>query len=146
MDEFGKETVEYKDGYPDFSPFTTHDSEWGKINGQVEIGHMTDQRNNSTWEFGRRPNGTSHDPNYDIANFAQADNAVAEQLRKDYPDIKGEDIEKFRKEKKLTWHECADGKTMQLVPEAIHAACRHSGGVSEMKYRMAYGDVRRTVN
>ena len=145
MTQYGRDTVEYNDGYPDFSPFTSHDSEWGKIDGQVEIGHMTDNRENPSWEYGKRPRGAGHDPHYNLGNFSQADNAIAEQLKEQYPDIKGEDIEKFRKQNHLTWHECADGKTMQLVPEEIHSACRHSGGVSEMKYRMAWGDVTRKI-
>lgn len=33
------------------------------------------------------------------------------------------------------------GKTVQLVPTAIHDACCHSGGVSEQKYRSAMGDI-----
>lgn len=146
MEQYGKDTVTYKDGYPDFSPFTTHDSEWGKINGQVEIGHMTDQRRNPKWEFGIRPDGAGHDFRFDLGNFAQADNEIANSLREKYPEIKGEDIEKFRKENHLIWHELADGKTMQLVPEEIHKACRHSGGVSDMKYRMAWGDVTRKTD
>lgn len=145
MNEYGKDFVDYKDNYPDFSPFTEHDSKWGKINGQVEIGHMTDNRQNGAWEYGRRPDGTSHNPDYDIGNFAQADNAIAEELRNEFPDIKGEDIEAFRTANQLVWHECADGKTMQLVPIEIHEACKHSGGVSEMKYRMEWGDVTRPV-
>ena len=143
MNEYGKDSVEYKDNYPDFSCFTEHDSPWGKINGQVEIGHMTSNRQNRAWEFGRRPYGTSHNPDYDLGNFAQADNALAEALRNEFPDIKGEDIEDFRTSGQFVWHECADGETMQLIPEKIHDACRHSGGVSEMKYRMAWGDVTR---
>ena len=34
-----------------------------------------------------------------------------------------------------------NGKTVQLVPTAIHDACCHSGGVSEQKYRSAMGDI-----
>jgi len=146
MNQYGRETVDYKDGYPDFSPFTTHDSEWGPINGQAEIGHMTYNRENAAWEFGKRPRGTGHDPNYDLGNFSQADNSIANQMKEKHPDITGEDIAKFRKKNHLTWHECADGKTMQLVPEEIHDACRHSGGVSEMKYRMAWGDITRKLD
>lgn len=146
MHQYGRDTVSYKDGYPDFSPFTMHDSEWGEINGQVDIAHMTDQRENPGYELGRRPSGTGHDPNYDLGNFAQADNEIAEQLRSSYPEITGEDIASYRKSNHLVWHECADGKTMQLVPREIHDACRHSGGVSEMKYRMAWGDVTRPVD
>lgn len=143
MSQYGRDAVEYKDGYPDFAPFTAHDSEWGKINGQVEIGHMTDQRENPAWDYGRRPSGAGHDQNYDLGNFAQADNEIANQLRNSYPEVTGADIAAYRKANRLIWHECADGKTMQLVPEEIHNACRHSGGVSEMKYRMAWGDVTR---
>lgn len=146
ISQYGRDTVEYKNGYPDFAPFTTHDSEWGKINGQVEIGHMTDQRENPTWDYGRRPSSAGHDPNYDLGNFAQADNEIADQLRSNYPDVTGDDIAAYRNANHLIWHECADGKTMQLVPEEIHNACRHSGGVSEMKYRMAWGDVARPID
>ena len=143
MSEYGQSVVEYVNGYPDFSPFTTYESEWGTIYGQVEIPHMTDQRQNPSWEYGRRPSGSSHDPNYDLGNFAQADNELFAQLKDLNPNLTVNDIEAYRKEKGLVWHECADGKTMQLVPAEIHDACRHSGGVSEMKYRMAWGDIER---
>jgi hypothetical protein len=141
MAEFGCDTIEFHDGYPNFSPFTTHQSPWGEIDCQVEIGHMTDHRENPSWEFGARPRGSGHDPSYDLGNFAQADNSLLEQLCEAYPDATIQDVVSFRKDNHLTWHECADGKTMQLVPTIIHDACRHSGGVSEMKYRMAWGDV-----
>lgn len=42
------------------------------------------------------------------------------------------DIEKWRKENKLTWHENSDMKTCELVPTIIHEAFRHSGGVFEI--------------
>lgn len=142
MVEYGQSSVEYVDGYPEFAPFTSHESAWGTIHGQVEIPHMTDQRKNPTWEYGRRPGGASHDPNYDLGNFAQADNALLEQLKGSNPDLTADDIQAYREAKRLVWHECADGKTMQLVPIEIHNACRHSGGVSDMKYRMAWGDIR----
>lgn len=141
MGRYGRESVEYKDNYPDFSPFTTHESPWGALDCQVEIGHMTGNRGNGAWEFGDRPRGAGHDFHYDLGNFAQADNALLGQLRELNPNATVKDIVDFRKDNKLTWHECADGKTMQLVPTVIHDACRHSGGVSEMKYRMAMGDV-----
>ena len=102
---------------------------------------MTDQRENPSWDFGDRPRGAGHDPRYDLGNFAQADNVLLERVQQIIPEANVQDIVAFRKENQLTWHECADGKTMQLIPTAIHDACRHSGGVSEMKYRMAYGDI-----
>lgn len=143
MAEYGRSSVDYKDNYPDFSPFTRHESPWGPIDSQVEIPHMTADRENPSWEMGKRPSGTSHDPNYDLGNFSQADNELLAALQRQYPDqnINVDDVVNFRKQNKLTWHECPDGKTMQLVPREIHDACRHSGGVSEMKYRMAYGNV-----
>ncbi len=141
MKEYAMDSVPYSKNIADFTACTQHPSPWGTVNGKVEIGHMTDQRMNGKWEYGRRPKGTSHDPAYDIGNFAQADNEVAKQF-KDLG-ITGTDIEKFRNENKLTWHECPDGKTMMLVPREIHEACPHSGGVSEMTYRMAWGDVTR---
>ena len=141
MQKFGQNHVNYNNGYPDFSPFTKIDTPWGPLNCQVEIGHMTDQRQNPSWEYGRRPAGAGHDPNYDLGNFAQADNALLEKLRKINPYATLEDVSALIDLNNLTWHECSDGKTMQLVPTVIHNACRHSGGVSEMKYRMAMGDI-----
>lgn len=137
MGEYGRDAVEYKNGNPDFSPFTLHDTPYGKMDGQVEIPHMTDNRENPSWEYGRRPAGTSHDPNYDLGNFAQADNELSKKMGNMTP----EQVESYRKANNLTWHECPDGKTMQLVPMEIHDACRHSGGVSEQKYRQAMGDI-----
>lgn len=137
----GFEGVEYINGEPDFSPFCSYESSWGLIDCQVEIGHMTDHRSNPTWEFGRRPTGSGHDPNYDLGNFAQADNALLAMLRSRDETVTLDDVLDFKSNNHLTWHECADGKTMQLVPTIIHNACRHSGGVSEMRYRMAFGNI-----
>ena len=142
MQEYGRDTVDYKDGNPDFSPFTQHDTPYGKMDGQVEIPHMTTNRENPTWEYGRRPNGTGHDPNYDLGNFAQADNELSKKMGNMTP----EEVAEYRKNNKLTWHECPDGKTMQLVPAEIHDACRHSGGVSEQAYRQAMGDITAPVD
>ena len=141
--EFGKKSVTYSNGYPDFSPFTEHETRWGKIGCQVEIGHMTEHRENPSFEYGHRPRGAGHDPNYDLGNFAQADNELLSKVKMDHPDATLDDIEDLKKTNKLTWHECEDGKTMQLVPTEIHQACKHSGGVSESKYRAEMGDVDR---
>lgn len=142
MADYGKDSVEYKNGSPDFEPFSTHDSPWGKVDTGVEIPHMTDQRGNPIWEYGRRPEGTSHDPNYDLGNFAQADNALRDKINASNPDhpVTSDDIEAWRKDNGLTWHELDDGKTMMLVPTEIHDACPHSGGVAEMRTNMAYGN------
>ena len=146
MNLYGRSSVEYKDGYPDFSPFTTHETPWGKVECNVEIPHMTDQRNNPSLEYGaRRIPGTSHQPGNELGNFTQADNEVVKKLQNDYPDLTADEFQKYRESNKLTWHECPDGKTMQLVPTDIHNACRHSGGVAEMKYHMSWGDITRPI-
>jgi hypothetical protein len=138
ISEYGQNCIVYKNGYPDFTPFSIHDSCWGKIDTKVEIPHMTTARKNEQWEFGRRPKNSSHNPAFDIGNFSQADNEMAIKLV-----ISSLEFEKFRKDAvpKLVWHECEDGKTMMLVPKSIHEKCPHSGGVSEMSYRMAWGDI-----
>ena len=144
MNSYGRNSVEYKDGYPDFSPFTTHETPWGKVDCNVEIPHMTDQRKNPSLEYGeKRAQGTSHEPGNELGNFSQADNEVVKILQKEYPNLTADEFQKYRESNKLTWHECPDGKTMQLVPTDIHNACRHSGGVADMKYRMSWGDITR---
>ena len=130
LNAFGTDHVTYKKGYPDFSPFTKfHDDVLGDIDGQVQIPHMTEHRQNPHYEYGRRTDG--HDPHASPGNFSQADNELAEKLNKEKgTSLTGEDIQKLREENNLTWHEVEDGKTMQLLPAEIHDACRHSGGVS----------------
>ena len=145
MAQYGKQSVTYKNNHPDFSAFAIHPSPWGKLNTQVEISHMTGSRSNPKWELGRRPKGTGHDPNYDLGNFAQADNELLKVMQGMCKDknitLTIQDVLDFKEQNKLVWHECSDGKTMQLIPIEIHDACRHSGGVSEMNYRMAWGSV-----
>ena len=134
IEKYGADSVEYRDGYPDFTPFSKHDSPWGEFDTSVEIPHMTADRQNPKYEFGRR--SSSHAFDEDIGNFSQADNELASRYGLDPMDI-----QRWREDNGLTWHEYADGKTMQLVPTKIHSACRHSGGVSEMKYRQEWGDI-----
>lgn len=159
MAEYGQDCVVYANDNPDFSPFTPHDTPYGRIDCEVQIAHMTPDRQNPTWEYGdRRPSGTSHDVNYDLGNFAQADNALVDRLIEQNPSLiegltpkeeaelradMAEGIESWRTSNGLTWHECSDCVTMQLVPTVIHDACRHSGGVSMTRTLQEYGDVRR---
>lgn len=141
LQDYGQDGVDYHNGYPDFTPFSTHESPWGDVDSNVKIGHMTDQRENPSSEYGRRKD--AHDPNADLGNFAQADNALADKLNSDNPDLKkleGKDIENWRKANDLTWHEIPDGESMQLVPTDLHRACPHGGGASEQKYLQAMGN------
>lgn len=63
-------------------------------------------------------------------NFDNADIVLAKE--------KGcapEDVANWRKEHQYTWHEKADGTTMQKVPRIIHNNVPHSGGVAAAKNR-----------
>lgn len=139
LGEYGLTGIHYKNGYPDFSPVATQRTPWGTVLTVVQIGHMTTARTNPKWEYGRRSD--SHDPSADLGNYAQADNELCALLRKANVEVTPTEIEKYRKSNGLTWHECEDGCTMMLIPTVIHDACRHSGGVSEMNYRMALASV-----
>jgi len=79
-------------------------------------------------------------------NFAQADRAGAEQwskIEKDgQTDWKASEVNAYRKENNLTWHECEDMKTMELVPSEVHGNIPHQGGVSAFKKQnVINGDV-----
>ena len=157
MHEYGCTYVEYRNGYPDFSKFVMHNSEWGILNGQVEIPNMTDRRYDRKMESGKRRSKIEMlDVASGISNFTQADLALVDQIignnkslkmiEKDsdeyiemkYNLLKG--IRKFRKDNGLTWHEVADGMTMQLIPTCIHKACPHSGGIEIMEYANEFDD------
>lgn len=137
--KYGKESVEYINGCPDFSPFSKHNSPWGNIDTEVKIPHMTENRNNGKWEYGKRPKGKGHNANYDIGNYAQADNELLNKLKLIDNTITINDVVNYRTKNKLTWHECLDCTTMYLIPRIIHNKCPHSGGVAESIYRMKLG-------
>ena len=105
--------IEFKNCEPDYSKCSE---------GTVRIENMTENR---------------------PSNFAQADIKLADQwnkeMREGRNDWKDEDVEKFRKSNNLSWHECCDTKTMNLVSRDIHGADTsvflHSGGVAECRVR-----------
>lgn len=89
-------------------PFKDGEPDFSAVErGTVEIDDFTDDRD---------------------SNFTQADEKMAEQRG-----CTPEEVAKWRKENNYTWHECKDCKTMQKVPNEIHANVPHSGGVSEYK-------------
>lgn len=61
-------------------------------------------------------------------NFEQATKKLAEQR-----DCTPGEVKAWMKENNYTWHECSDCKTMQKVPNEIHANIHHDGGVSKVK-------------
>ena len=96
--------VTYKNAVPDFSPFQK---------AQVKIPNMTNSRSK---------------------NFRQADKALAEYWSK----IKYEgktwtraEVEGFRSDNNLTWHEMSNMDSMQLVPHEVNQTFTHFGGVAE---------------
>ena len=105
LQKYGKDGVEYRDGMPDFSPF---------VEGECIIDNMSVTRKD---------------------NFKQADTALAKQWAAETgQNWTASDVEKYRKENKLTWHELNDGETMQLIPSIInHPYFKHVGGVGEKK-------------
>ena len=151
MEERGISGVQYQDGAPDFSPFSE---------STVKLGYMTDARHSQGLTAGRDGKDTiyahfedgetvseSHHADkssmadlhmkYDKpGNFEQADALTAEQWTADGRDGKkwaAEDVAQYRQDHGLTWHECNDMETMQMIPEAINADFGHLGGVGEVK-------------
>lgn len=106
LEPYNKEGVEFKENEPDFSPFAEI---------SVKIDDFSDKRN---------------------ANFTQADEICAEQWSKENKDNKQwtpDDMQEYRKENNLSWHERSDMRTLDLVPQEIHGNIPHSGGISAYK-------------
>lgn len=61
-------------------------------------------------------------------NFDQAAEKLAEQRG-----CTSDEVKAWMKANNYTWHECSDCKTMQKVPNEIHANVHHDGGVSKAK-------------
>jgi len=127
MSKYGETTIKYNNDEPSFSPYTKHDSQWGRVECEVEIGHMVGSREGTVDNLG---------------NYQQADIALSQKISFETgQNVTPEQIKNFRETSGLTWHETSDGKTMQLIPTEINANCAHKGGVSAKKYEQAWGDV-----
>ena len=102
--------INYKNAQADFHPISHR---------TVEIEHMGSQR------YGKS------------GNFEQCDQKLADQWNTDNKDNRNDwtsrDAANYRTENKLTWHECNDMKTCELVPQSVHKVCTHLGGVSECR-------------
>lgn len=116
--KFGKDGVKYKDGKPNFGPFSL-------VSVVIE---MTENRY-SKYVDGERI----------VGNFEKAFTAIAEQWNKSCKEGKSDwdknSVEQWAKANGYVLHECSDMKTCQLIPEKIHKACLHPGGVMECKRR-----------
>ena len=107
LDENSIDGIEFKDGEPDFTPIAK---------GSVEIEDFTINRDD---------------------NFFQADQNLAQLWNQENKNGKNDwsisDVRKYRKEKKLTWHERSDMQNMDLVTQEVNGNIPHSGGISKKK-------------
>ena len=99
--KYGIEFVDYIGKEPDFSSFED------KQIGHIDFDSIPDQRK------GR--GGT-----YNLATEAAAKRLGWTK----------KDVQDYMDEKELTWHECADRKTIRAIPTEINAAFPHTGGIS----------------
>ena len=109
MEKGGQDFVEYKNKEPDFSPF-----EDGRI-GHVELETFSTDREGGTYDL--------------------AENTLLADEKSGF--LSKAEIRAYMAENGLTWHECADGKTVRAVPTAINAAFKHTGGISIERSKQA---------
>ena len=105
------DAVQYKGKEPDFSPFLDE-----KI-GEIELDEFSHER-------------TGNGGTYDLAI----------QKASEKTGLSASEIKDYIKENNLTWHECADRKTIQLIPTIINSTFKHSGGISMEKSINALGE------
>ena len=102
--DYGREGVEFKNGFPDFSPFSQE---------TIRIDNITTSRE-----------GT----------FRKAFEAMAEKWNKEKKDGRSDwtsrDVKDWKRDNNLDFHECEDGKTIQAVPHEVHDNIPHTGGHS----------------
>lgn len=114
----GLKGIEYKNGIPDFDPIAE---------AKVIIQGMSQHRFSQIGENGERI----------VGNYEKADIECAKAWNRERRDGKDDwthqDVKKWREANGYTWHEHNDMKTCSLVPTEVHEACRHLGGVSEIK-------------
>ena len=114
----GLEGINYKDGIPDFNPISE---------AKVTIQGMSQHRLSLSGGNGERI----------VGNYEKADIECAKAWNLEHRDGKDDwthqDVKKWREANGYTWHEHNDMKTCSLVPTEVHDACRHLGGVSEIK-------------
>lgn len=114
----GLKGIEYKNGFPDFDPIAE---------AKVIIQGMSQHRFSQIGENGERI----------VGNYEKADIECAKAWNHERRDGKDgwthQDVKKWREANGYTWHEHNDMKTCSLVPTEVHEACRHLGGVSEIK-------------
>ena len=104
MNKYDIDGVEYHNNDPDFSPFEDE-----KLR-HVELPYMPTER------LG------------DSGSYALAMQELSRKL-----DMSVEEIEQYMVEHDLLVHECADRKTVRIIPKEINQAFLHTGGVGMQK-------------
>ena len=102
---------------------------WKEIKSESNIDGITYQDGEP--QFGEISKGEVKIENFSTDRSDNFDNADIEMAKQH--DCSPEDVAKWRKENKYTWHECRDMETMQKVPSVVHNNVTHSGGISEAK-------------
>ena len=69
----------------------------------------------------------------DFSSDRDANFDIADALLAEMKGCEPEDVQKWRKVHKYTWHECNDCKTLLKVPTEVHGNIPHAGGISEIK-------------
>ncbi|QUG40140.1 HNH endonuclease [Psychrobacillus sp. INOP01] len=110
LDEAGVDGVDYKNGMPDFSPFSK---------GEIKLENMTNDRK---------------------SNFSTADEELAKKWSTPDKKWTAEDVADWREDNKYTWHELNDLETIQLVPSKINSVFKHLGGVGEYNIKVKIGE------
>lgn len=106
LTKYGLDGIRYRNGIPDFSQVA-----WGR---SIQIEGMRGGLTKS--ELGKARN----------YNYGQAYKQLSRETN-----MSVKELESIKKDFNLTWHECNDRKTMQLVPTEINGFFKHIGGVSE---------------
>lgn len=132
LKKYGVDSVNYVNGYPDFSPFCRQKTPWGVFDFSAEIGHMNASRHNFKAE------GFIVEGNYEQAEEAFCRMINANRKGKQ---ITRSEFRKWYQSNKLTIHECPDGYGVKLVPSVIHDACRHDGAIKNKKFEFEMGNI-----
>ena len=124
LKNYGLDGIEYRNAEPDFEVCSE---------AIVQINNMTEFRDPYIDK-----NGVQQPGNFSYADqeLATAWSAVGRDGKTDWTE---EDIKKYRKANRLTWHEKCDAKTMVLVRSEINLYFQHSGGCAECKRRDSVG-------
>lgn len=114
LNENGVDGIEYRDGYPDFSPVS-------KFNTKLE---PEDYQKSDRDQFASCNQNLQEAIFSDIGTGEIKDPELASHFSSDQLD----DIRFGETPDGYTWHHDVEDGHMQLVPTDVHQTCRHSGG------------------